>query len=489
MLMRILLVLSCLWQHTVQERLFTLSHKVSASRVKPCSDPDKLSCKVVRLQTGVLRKLIEEDEPMDLPMCKRLKKRSLISEPTSRMSIGTEIESIELLNARGCSVVLSYTKDSVIGLVSLPRTPERNFVLEPCRNFAGCHVWKEMNSTGMVELDDTLEDDVQPLQSSVQHQSKLKSSTGLSPDELREKGIKNRRTLVKVSIKLYYTIELEKTTDNIPLFMNELVATANLGFIKSKVPVRLSILCIQRLDEIDDVYDMSAVKTAKAFKKFQSVADTRDGADLAALIVINLSSCGVAYIDSWKSGTTLSVSKKGCLSKFTFGHEVAHNFGAGHDRDNSQKERYGYDHGNYFKTYRTIMSYEKTGFEKRVNIFSSSVAKYEGIRTGDKNSDNARVIRENRFALAAIGNEETKSCIATSGLCHERYVIYEGDSFTVRKHRRLRSERRCRTKCEKLSYCHNWTFVKKGRRCTLRSTLTGKKFGARWVSSGTPSLC
>ncbi|XP_023343033.1 uncharacterized protein LOC111712609 [Eurytemora carolleeae] len=58
------------------------------------------------------------------------------------------------------------------------------------------------------------------------------------------------------------------------------------------------------------------------------------------------------------------------------------------------------------------MAYSTAG-EKRVNYYSSPLIKYQGYATGTSTADNARTLVENRFAVAAIG-DESMSCSGTS---------------------------------------------------------------------------
>ena len=58
------------------------------------------------------------------------------------------------------------------------------------------------------------------------------------------------------------------------------------------------------------------------------------------------------------------------------------------------------------------MAYSTAG-EKRVNYYSSPLIKYQGYATGTSTADNARTLVENRFAIAAIG-DESMSCSGSS---------------------------------------------------------------------------
>ena len=63
-----------------------------------------------------------------------------------------------------------------------------------------------------------------------------------------------------------------------------------------------------------------------------SWAALRNTADAAALITWDLSGCGRASLRTSRSGKSASVTRHACaLGGFTFGHEIAHNFGCYHN--------------------------------------------------------------------------------------------------------------------------------------------------------------
>jgi len=111
-----------------------------------------------------------------------------------------------------------------------------------------------------------------------------------------------------------------------------------------------------------------------------------------------------------RSCRVINLQTKQCAqNSFILGHELGHNFGCWHDRDQGGEGPYSYGFGAFIADgpYRTIMSYHKTGYEVRANIYSSTVAKFENtIISGTTTEDNVRVIKENRFGMAAVGNEE-----------------------------------------------------------------------------------
>ena len=83
---------------------------------------------------------------------------------------------------------------------------------------------------------------------------------------------------------------------------------------------------------------------------------------------------------------------------YTFGHELAHNFGSHHDPDTSSNNIYTYGHGYLIPGYicvilltmftwsssggyRTILAYTAPGHETRVNHYSNPRVVYPGSNT------------------------------------------------------------------------------------------------------------
>ena len=104
------------------------------------------------------------------------------------------------------------------------------------------------------------------------------------------------------------------------------------GYSQSGIPVTIAVHCIEQAT-INDKYD--SMKMLTKFKEMKgTVSKLRNSADSAALLVNSFSACGIAYFTSFFSGNTISVTAKSCaLGYYSFGHELAHNFGAMHDPD------------------------------------------------------------------------------------------------------------------------------------------------------------
>lgn len=57
---------------------------------------------------------------------------------------------------------------------------------------------------------------------------------------------------------------------------------------------------------------------------------------------------GIAFMDATGSGLTIAVTQKNyATGYFTFGHEIGHNFGCGHDPAAMTNTYYSYGHGHH----------------------------------------------------------------------------------------------------------------------------------------------
>merc|ERR1712002_265536 len=281
----------------------------------------------------------------------------------------------------------------------------RDFTLEPCKAFKGCHVWMEEDETWGVD----------------------EKSVPETYEEMRNAGVNNRQatsaliqqgkddstTVVTYSVMFYYTPEFASITDDIPLFVSQVIAETNQGYINSGIPVRIRSHCIAAATLHDHPHYITMINE---FSQYKPINELRNSADAAALLVKKFDSCGVAKTDTFESGNTVSVTQKSCaLGYFSFGHEIGHNFGCMHDAKQGPNRYYSYGLGKHISGpgVRTIMAYNAPGFRTRVNWWSNPDVKYQGVATGTSGENNARVLREHRFAFAAIG-DECNACGSTT---------------------------------------------------------------------------
>ena len=301
--------------------------------------------------------------------------------------------------ANGDEAVITLNQETGNMFASVKTNDGKSYGIERCHTG---HVWKEF------DMDSFGADEVVTLPPT-------------SKQNVRRTTAADNTTIVTYTVMFYYTPQVAIYTDDIPGFIDQVIAETNQGYINSMMPVRIAKFCIEEAS-FDDIEDSSdALKAFKKMKKAsgmsnsQGVRALRNTADAAALIQYDLSGCGIAYLDTWDSGNTISVTKKSCATGyFSFGHELGHNFGATHDPDTSDNYYYSYGHGHLIEQgsastgYRTILAYNAAGHYTRVNYYSNPSVTYPttGTSTGVAGlSNNAAVITENRQAFADLGDE------------------------------------------------------------------------------------
>ncbi|TVQ75198.1 MAG: hypothetical protein EA380_11425, partial [Phycisphaeraceae bacterium] len=131
-------------------------------------------------------------------------------------------------------------------------------------------------------------------------------------------------------------------------------------------------------------------------------------ADLVALLSVANDFCGVAYLmtnlSTGFASNAFSVTAYQCaVSNLTFAHELGHNMGCAHDRNNAGTALFPYSYGHRWTTTggqlrRSVMAYAPGS---RRPFFSNPNVIDGGAPTGVPNSeDNARSINEAAFTIA-----------------------------------------------------------------------------------------
>ena len=469
-----------------QKSLLQLGTEVTGSDYNPCKGDDVLSCVLALVDVSAF-----DDEILILPGGVELTKQNDIQESMSRSGRRGLAKSMAY-SGQGCEAVFTLRRGRVMGNVEYKDGSD--FVLEPCKNFEGCHVWKEEDTAHMVEE----EGEEVPIEMRADELISREAK-----EELIKKGKDDDTTIVEYSIKYYYTQEFAEATDDIELYFDQVIAETNQGYINSKIPVRVWIFCIEATTLKDEKESSTQLSKFTSYKG--SAEALRGSADAAALLLIKTSSCGRGYLDSWDNGKTVTVQAKGCaLGYYTMGHELAHNFGGTHDREHSSPNSYySFGHGGYIEPrYRTIMGYPKSGYS-RVNYYSSPDVFFQGVVTGSDSEDNARVIKENRFGFAAVGDESgtCEEATATStppvtslGECKSiNRLFIGGDTLAKTK---VKNAKVCEDKCWDNMDCTHWTFFDKKfkqkklrKRCVLMSGDISKVEKTKKAVSGAIDKC
>ena len=282
-------------------------------------------------------------------------------------------------------------------------TDGRSFILEYCGG--NSYVVKELDTASMAEEGEPSFDnnDAVTLQSVDTLIAEVDNST-----------------IVEYSVKFYYTEELEADTADLDGFLQLVIDETNQGYVNSGIPLRIKAHCPQKV-AIAESGNAGQLLNALTDLNNGNYPVTRDGADVAALIVLNLNYCGVAWFNTINSGATFSVTAKSCATGYySFGHEIGHNIGAHHNPDVATNNAFPYGTGHLIEQgtastgLRTIMAYNKAGYSTRVNYWSNPAVNHPltGTPTGVAEvSNNAAVLTQQRFNLAMVGDETTGSCV------------------------------------------------------------------------------
>ena len=128
------------------------------------------------------------------------------------------------------------------------------------------------------------------------------------------------------------------------------------------------------------------------------------GADAVSLLINSGDPCGSGFqmtaVSSVFQSNAFSVTQRTCATvNLTFGHELGHNFGCAHNREDaglsSQPYAFGFrSPGNQF---RSVMALAPG---QRVPVSSSPSAQWQGVTMGTPTEDNSRALTENGPTVA-----------------------------------------------------------------------------------------
>ena len=339
-----------------------------------CNDDNILSCTKVKLDPAKLSS-----------------KKITLKGIQLQFSNEVEPNGYDYKNSQGDEAVLSFNKETGNMFGSLKTHDGRSFAIEKCHHG---HVWKEFNISSFKDDIDVETED----------RKAILSSREIPTD---------RQTIVTYSVIFYYTAEFAAATADIEGYIDQVIDETNEGYINSKIPIRVAKFCSERATLNDqDVWEANLGPFSRMKSSISALTNT---ADAAALLVLNNKWCG--YANFFNRRYALQVVQKSCaLGYYTFGHELGHNFGADHDPRVVPRPRVSYGRGHLIlpsgSRYRTVMAYGTDGHWTRVNYWSNPDVIFPATNTptGVRGvSNNARVLTENRFTLAAYG-DESGSC-------------------------------------------------------------------------------
>jgi hypothetical protein len=206
------------------------------------------------------------------------------------------------------------------------------------------------------------------------------------------------------------------------------IAMANQAYANSNIAVTLNLVGLQEISYVEsDIQTTLDDLRGTTDGKMDSVHTLRNtvGADVVTLVSQDKSACGMAGVMTTVSTDfapmAFNVVKAGCLSQHSLAHEIGHNMGNKHDRDNATTTgAYPYSYG--FRRcvsdgtgFRTVMAYSCTG-APRVAWFSNPNVYYNGYATGvayesspSTAADNARSMNNTAATVAAFRASKTSA--------------------------------------------------------------------------------
>jgi hypothetical protein len=200
------------------------------------------------------------------------------------------------------------------------------------------------------------------------------------------------------------------------------VSSANTGYRNSGVYLTLNLVYLGEVayTEPGDMHVTLARLGSSPDGYLDEVQPLREasGADLVMLIDEDANFCGTSYqmttTGTESAGWAYGVVNSGCISQFSFAHEIGHLMGSQHDRENATVGSYAYSFGHKRCTtdgagFRTVMSYACAGVSvPRVNYFSNPAISFNGYPTGIPETDtansanNAKSLNNNAHAIKAF---------------------------------------------------------------------------------------
>ncbi len=242
-----------------------------------------------------------------------------------------------------------------------------------------------------------------------------------------------------IDIMIVYTDDVERSAGGQSGAEADILSTVGLSnqrFRTSNANVRLRVTTMREV-EYDERGDASAdldaiTREDGVIDQVQAWRDA-DGADLVAMSVANMDKyAGLAWLGGNANDSEFaiySVTLHNSLN-WAFTHEIGHNLGCNHDRQNSDGGGFrNYSYGYRFKgaggnTYRTQMAYDP-GI--RLDQFSNPDIQFDGRPTGSSGEDNARSIRASSKNVAAF---RERAVVSGEGPTIDKITVVENSSVS-----------------------------------------------------------
>jgi hypothetical protein len=174
--------------------------------------------------------------------------------------------------------------------------------------------------------------------------------------------------------------------------LQDAVIATNQAYLDSLVDVQLNVVHVAEVSytETNDIYVTLTRLRSGSDGYMDEVHAWRDthAADLVALISMDADGCGIGYLmtsdSSGFASSAFSVTRKSCLSNLSLMHEIGHNQGNCHNREETgcTNPAYAFGYGYCGAGFRTIMSYSSPCGRSRIRQFSNPTVSVNGEPTG-----------------------------------------------------------------------------------------------------------
>jgi len=416
-----------------------------------CSNFDHDNCTLVEINSSDL-----ENEKITLPH--PLKGNVILNKQNL-----DEAENV-FVDEKGTQAIFSEEDGKVLGNVNF--LDAGVFLLIPCGSeySSACHLWIKPKLTD--EPDQDIEEDTEEDTQGNDYQLQNSRLT-THRQKLIQKGKDNDIEEAEISVMFYYTEDvITEFGGSITQLVKEIVDETNVGFKNSNIPIKVKIHCIELLEVKDSVFFGLKYQIAKFVEllreKNKSIFRSADAASLlVGKNALKRNTWGKGSYSLTYPGQLSIIRWENAVSWYTFGHELGHNLGAHHNRNDARHnkneeeiKKWNNGYGNFYKNNerRTIMAYQYRQAVLR-NYYSGPYVHDEGYPTGTEREDNAKNIKIFRFAMEDFGDESDTSCKnPTAGVrpCEEGKE-YDGSRITYSKN--VLSFEECKSKCQNYNGC------------------------------------
>lgn len=187
--------------------LITIDPRQDITNIKACQDDTTTLCTVVKVDLSAL-----EDQELTLPEGTVLTRKDAPGQHSATFA-----------NLEGAEATFSTSDGDVYGDLEL--ADGSMYVIEPCSDiFPGCHVLIRENLDVLSALETNEENEWALLED----QEAGRAPSYVMPrvlSVLKQQGIDDLTTVVTYSLKVYYTQEFMESTQDIPLFVDQVANT------------------------------------------------------------------------------------------------------------------------------------------------------------------------------------------------------------------------------------------------------------------------